>query len=714
MNSHPHVTTQDRPIESEVADQLDRGPFVASLVRALVVEDRNDKGRQIGLRATGYVVGLTGRWGLGKSSVINLLAKQLHSMDNVTVAIFNPWLFNGRDELFVGFFNTLREAMGNSSAENVRDLVESIDRYKSAINVAGRGVAAVVDLHGGSGAATAVWSTWWPRLQSIFKKPKSRTTSEEKRSLENKIKRSKCAIVVLIDELDRIEDDDVRAVAQLVKAIGDIKGVSYLVAYDHDRVVQALGRGNADERIRSGEHYLEKIIQHPIPLRPLFDEDKRALLEAALADHNVNLAGPSEDSHHAILEYIIEAIKTPREVKRLIGSFSVLASIALGEVCLYDVLGYCWILTKSPGLRDKISAHFDQLVSDPSEALMFQRAVRSRNNEADDDVADILGESGTAHHKIIKLLFPHLENESKAGEGDRICWRRNLIRILYLGNPPGAIRRGELEDLWSNTDLNLLEVSLRIMIRKGKFSTLLDRLDDLVHLLPEKGHTTFWVALSRALHRNSDWLTGPEANRTFADDAAAILGRLGRRNPAQKRSLLAAIDALVRIGDLILVPTIVRQHLFAHGLNKDSDGPRGGDVLNVQETQDLLARELPRYRTSVLDGTALRRLPNLEAVFVIVNSGYWDCNMRLNFTSQLDTLDAILTFAALIVPPGSFIPLFELNKVIDASIVRERIEIFATNGTGSIDPWLSESLNRLRNTLDGKDPHTRLLRGASS
>jgi predicted KAP-like P-loop ATPase len=89
-------------------------------------------------------------------------------------------------------------------------------------------------------------------------------------------------VVVLIDELDRVEDEEVRAVARLVKAVGDIRGISHLVAYDPKRVVDALGRGVGEERSRSGEAYLEKLVQLVVPMRPLLDYEILALLRRTL------------------------------------------------------------------------------------------------------------------------------------------------------------------------------------------------------------------------------------------------------------------------------------------------------------------------------------------------------------------------------------------------------------------------------------------------
>lgn len=60
-------------------------------------------------------------------------------------------------------------------------------------------------------------------------------------------------IVVLIDELDRVESEEIRTVAQLVRSVADFPGVSYLLAYDRERVAQALGGENAER----GQAYLE-------------------------------------------------------------------------------------------------------------------------------------------------------------------------------------------------------------------------------------------------------------------------------------------------------------------------------------------------------------------------------------------------------------------------------------------------------------------------
>ena len=176
-----------------------------------------------------------------------------------------------------------------------------------------------------------------------------------------------------------MEDDEVSAVAQLIKAIGEVRGVSYLVAYDPERVVRALGRGSGPENREAGERYLEKIIQHPIPLRPLFQQEVKAFLNSSISDYGIKLESPRNNNQDTLFSHIVSEIETPREIKCLVGAFSVVERAVSGEVCPYDVLGYCWIMTKSPTVREGIADNIDELVDDPGEKAMLARFARKMN-----------------------------------------------------------------------------------------------------------------------------------------------------------------------------------------------------------------------------------------------------------------------------------------------------------------------------------------------
>lgn len=705
MNDHFIRARQDKPIRLEDHDLLERGPFVESLKNALVGDLRDTDGKLIGRKAAGQVVGLTGQWGLGKSSVLNLLYERLWRMDHVVVARFNPWLFNNRDELLGGFFNAMRTPMGKSKTEEIRELGELLGKYERAITLAGYGAAATIDAVGGSGLATRAFSWVKSKLSGKPIMP-TRTPDEERAALEEKLEKANFAVVVIIDELDRVERKEVRAVAQLIKAVGEIKGLSYIVAYEPTRVINALGRGKSvEERRISGEAYLEKIVQHAIPLRPLFSEDVRSLLENAVSNHGLNLESPRTETQAQILEYFVERIETPREVKRLIGAFSVLLKAVEGEICEYDVLGYCWILTKHPTAREGMVSGLDRLVVDPGDPRAFARAFEeAASGNKQPDFNDRLGIDVNDLKPLLDLLFPHLSDRYETIEGNRLAMRRNLIRMLFLGNPPGVMPRSEIERYWGLTDMGALQEQLEALLETGGLSALLDPLDQLLKQLPKDGHDYFWPSLAAALRRKTDWIKKPEQSRALADDAATALYRYAKKERDGDSFLFRILETLVKSEDLVLAPWLLRKHLFAHGLTTVQQTPRGGGVLGREETLELLDRALPQYREAVLNGTALKRLPNVEAMFVLSNSSNWDVELRASLTQQLTTLSAISTFAALLVPPGHSADRQLLDTLFDAEAVTAKIEEFDQEGQTITDDWVDLAYRRLKAILRNQDP----------
>jgi hypothetical protein len=691
---------EDRPIERSIDDRLDRLPFVESLARALVREEKDSRGDVVARRSTGIVVGLTGRWGSGKSSILNLLAEHLGSLDHVAVATLNPWLFKGRDELLTAFFNELRDALGRSPQEHVRDLAKFVEQYRSAIKFGAKffGMAADTAGTGGIGctAAKGVADT-----ANAIANPKPLSPQEERRALESRLQRAKVAVVVLVDELDRVDDDDVRVVAQLVKAIGDIKGVSYLVAYDPNRVADALGRGSDDERRRTGESYLEKIIQHPIPLRPLFSNDVLALFDALLQAHGLKLPSDLSDEEREVIECIRESVTTPRELKRLVGSYAVIDLMIRGEISPADLMGYCWLLAKAPAIREAIASNPDAVVDDPTYHEISRR-VLDKMGKSVPDLSVILDVPVGEHEEILKLLFPRFGKTRKVDTGNRLSRRRNLIRVVYLGDPPGIARRDQVVALWNENDPNVLALTLNRLLVTGKLRPIIDRLDDLLPKLPEAGDVRFFRALAKALFRETDWLLAPEENRSIAEDAGTHLMRLGLRDKRQVKRVKTIVEALAKVNDLIFVPFILRKHLFKWGLTIHNRDPLHGEfVFDKTETEDLLARTVPIFRTALLDGTLLRRIPNSEALFALSNAAKWDDDVRASLTKQLQYPEARASFAALMIPPGYSIEKKFLDQIIDSDAVLAAM--CAANEGRQSGTWSENCLRRFRYALRGRD-----------
>ncbi|MCB1048669.1 MAG: hypothetical protein KDC10_15850, partial [Calditrichaeota bacterium] len=72
----------DNPIHKPAEDLLSRDGFAQQFVQQLLQLDARE----------GFVVGVAGPWGYGKTSFLNLLQHHLEVQDH-TVLHFNPWMF---------------------------------------------------------------------------------------------------------------------------------------------------------------------------------------------------------------------------------------------------------------------------------------------------------------------------------------------------------------------------------------------------------------------------------------------------------------------------------------------------------------------------------------------------------------------------------------------------------------------------------------------
>lgn len=340
----------DRPIREAGQDRLGLGPFVEGLARALLADDRR--------RARGVVIGLEGPWGSGKSSILNLVAQQLSKVSEdgdkspkpePVVVRFDPWLISGREDLIASFLRALVDAIDPVGRERARigGLVSRLARYGEMVAPAAGFLGGAVGAAVG-GAMKALAQATAPTGNPF----------ELRQAVAEALAEFDRPIVVLVDELGRVEDAEVRTMAQLVRSVVDFPSISYLLAYDPQRVAEALGGGGSAEARRRGEAYLEKIVQLRVPvpapspgkLLALLAQDVWDLLRATPIARYVDgdrlrfvlgLAGGSKVGDEPL-------IGTLRDVHRVLGIFAVLEPMLRWEIDPADLLGWSILLAKRP------------------------------------------------------------------------------------------------------------------------------------------------------------------------------------------------------------------------------------------------------------------------------------------------------------------------------------------------------------------------------
>lgn len=98
----------DQPINDKEDDLLGRKTFSEYLGKAIYEHDQK----------AGLVIGLYGKWGTGKTSVINMtenVIKKLAKKDKNEPLIikFAPWSYSDKDDLISLFFQSLRNKIEN-------------------------------------------------------------------------------------------------------------------------------------------------------------------------------------------------------------------------------------------------------------------------------------------------------------------------------------------------------------------------------------------------------------------------------------------------------------------------------------------------------------------------------------------------------------------------------------------------------------------------
>lgn len=150
-------------------------------------------------------------------------------------------------------------------------------------------------------------------------------------------------IVVLVDDIDRLDKHETHTLFRLIKACADFPNVCYVLAFDDVAVAKSLGEryGSGDEA--SGRAFLEKIIQVPLKLPMAMKEDLRAIcfqhVDQALNAASVELSKEEINEFVSRFERGISIrLDTPRAAKRFGNALMFALPMLKGEVNMVDLL----------------------------------------------------------------------------------------------------------------------------------------------------------------------------------------------------------------------------------------------------------------------------------------------------------------------------------------------------------------------------------------
>ncbi|MEL7897398.1 KAP family P-loop NTPase fold protein [Vreelandella neptunia] len=291
-----------------------------------VIEDANEKPVSIGV---------SGAWGIGKSSMIKLIRNELKKSDDSQLSEenkyvfveFNAWLYQGYDDARAALIEVvastlLKEAESRKTGlDKAKDLCARVDWFRaikmsasSAVSLGlglppvglvnelidtGKGLADggvnQSDIENIEGVAENISA----KTKGLIAPKKINTPPKQiealRQSFEETLKDMGVTLVVLIDDLDRCLPETTISTLEAIRLLLFLKHTAFVIAADDQMIKHAVKRhfqGVEDELVTN---YFDKLIQVPIRVPPLGTQEVRAYM-MLLHVENSNLSSDQKES----------------------------------------------------------------------------------------------------------------------------------------------------------------------------------------------------------------------------------------------------------------------------------------------------------------------------------------------------------------------------------------------------------------------------------
>lgn len=496
--------SSDKPISKISEDLLGRAPFSFQLAKAINNYNEN----------SGLVIGIYGGWGTGKTSIINMIENEiLNFEDDKTIFIrFTPWNYSDKDNLIRLFFESLKIKLNIQRNKKINN---AIDNYLEALDI------------------LTIFPFFNTNLVGIFKKIiKSIRNNNEisdletnKRSLEKHLVETKKKIIVVIDDLDRLTNIQIREIFQLVKQVADFPNLIYILSMDRDVVARAL----TEVQNIDGNDYLEKIVQIPFEI-PKIGKDK---LQNILNNKIENIINSSNEKIDININYwskvyfkcIEPYINTIRDVNRVINTFQFRFPVLIQETCFEDLFAITVLEVLEPKLYKWIRENKTFLLSQSYSTDDFEFVNKQINDEFIKLNIDVDRAKG-----ILSVLFPLFEKkinkyfydlESNKNIRSRMgIAHQNRFELYFKFNLEEIkITRNIINDCIYKFDYKELYITINEIIFRGDSVYFLDEINCLLDKIPYERISL----ISTILIELSGFFDGVRADSFFTTSTSNIV-----------------------------------------------------------------------------------------------------------------------------------------------------------------------------------------------
>lgn len=377
--------TSDSPISEQRDDQFQRYGFSKRI--ADTIKTRKNK--------ESIVFGLFGAWGEGKTSILNFIEEELKTDDEIITIKLNPWRYSDEDSLLRNYFDKIAQALGKKMEKWNDKIGGFITKYGSLTSFFGVDISTV-----GQAFSDADIEKYKERINDFLSESNSK-------------------IVVFVDDIDRLDKQEIYSLFRLVKLTADFSNTTYILSFDESMVAAAIGERFGAGDKKSGASFLEKIIQVPLTIpKAQPDALKRFCLKLINnAIDSAEITVEKKEGERFIYQFttsILPKLTTPRLAVRYGNTLSFSLPLLNGEVNIVDLMLIEAVKIFYPEHYAFIKHHPEYFVGSPKDFFLGSDRNSETVNSHFEEIAN--GNSGRekSHIKyLINSLFPN-----KAGSSD--------------------------------------------------------------------------------------------------------------------------------------------------------------------------------------------------------------------------------------------------------------------------------------------------------
>ena len=484
----------DKPILLDSEDKLERSKIVDA-IKSRIDMIFSHKGKE------SMTIGIEGSWGSGKTSIINLLLNKfdknwrnidrhdieysagnwiklywtfisshmnfysdqskelmiinslfapnrghgnnIHDSPNTPLIIFfNPWNYSNDGQILNDFFRAINNAIEKEDILIASEFRSNASKY----------IPNIMDSKNlGIEGSLSIWPFG---VSAKFSKTiAQQPVYESKDLLDKTLEHLNKKILIIVDDIDRLDVDETLLIFKLTKIVADFPNMVFVLAYDKDKTIKKIHtkfEGNNASEEGMGDNFIDKIVQYHfhIPKTHRFNYEKYfgELVEIITKYFNVEIS--DEDTWNSTyIYYLYSLLQTPRSAKKYINSIMARLSITgAKEINLLDFLLIEAIRIYAIDVYNSLHNNILELVHDES----IDVVSRNRDQVSHDALLERTCEKAPAANKdiIVKILsdlFPFHEGNYKIAM--RICSKSHYDKYFTMQLNPEDIPVKEREIL---------------------------------------------------------------------------------------------------------------------------------------------------------------------------------------------------------------------------------------------------------------------------